>query len=166
MLEKSKTFSSFSAPDIAKEKEFYSRTLGLETSEDHGLLRLHLAGGNNVLIYPKPNHVPATFTVLNFPVDDVDRTVDELTKRGVRFEHYNQGDLKTDEKGIMRGNGPTIAWFKGSSRQYSFCRESRLICILRFPKAFASRGCPCAVAASLTALHPISNIPFRRFLFS
>ena len=69
-------------------------------------------GGNNVLIYPKPNHVPATFTVLNFPVDDVDRTVDELTKRGVRFEHYNQGNLKTDEKGIMRGNGPTIAWFK------------------------------------------------------
>src|SRR5438067_11770382 len=73
---------------------------------------MHLAGGNDVLIYPKPNHVPATFTVLNFPVDDVDRAVNELTKRGVRFEHYNQGDLKTDEKGIMRGNGPTIAWFK------------------------------------------------------
>ena len=69
-------------------------------------------GRNDVLIYPKPNHVPATFTVLNFPVDDVDRAVDELTKRGVRFERYNQGDLKTDEKGIMRGNGPTIAWFK------------------------------------------------------
>ena len=84
----------------------------LKTSEQHGLLTLHLAGGNNVLIYPKPNHVPATFTVLNFPVDDVDRAVDELTKRGVRFEHYNHGDLKTDEKGIMRGNGPTIAWFK------------------------------------------------------
>ena len=72
----------------------------------------HIAGGNNVLIYPKPNHVPATFTVLNFPVDDVDRAVDELTKRGVRFDHYNKGELKTDEKGIMRGNGPTIAWFK------------------------------------------------------
>ena len=112
MLENSKAFSGFAAPDIAKEKKFYSQTLGLKTSEDHGLLRLHLAGGNNVLIYPKPNHVPATFTVLNFPVDDFDRAVDELTKRGVRFEHYNQGDLKTDEKGIMRGNGPTIAWFK------------------------------------------------------
>ena len=112
MLEKSKTFSSFSAPDIAKEKAFYGRTLGLKTSEDHGLLRLHLAGDNNVLIYPKPNHVPAAFTVLNFPVDDVDLAVDELTKRGVQFEHYNQGALKTDEKGIMRGNGPTIAWFK------------------------------------------------------
>ena len=98
--------------DIAKEKKFYSHTMGLKTSEDHGLLTLRLAGGNNVLIYPKPNHVPATFTVLNFPVDDVNRAVDELTKRGVRFEHYNEGDLKTDEKGIMRGNGPTIAWFK------------------------------------------------------
>jgi predicted enzyme related to lactoylglutathione lyase len=112
MLEKSKTFSSFSAPDIGREKEFYSGTLGLKTSEDHGLLRLHLAGGGDVLIYPKQNHVPATFTVLNFPVDDVDVAVDELTKRGVRFEHYNQGALKTDQKGIMRGNGPTIAWFK------------------------------------------------------
>ena len=112
MLENSKAFSGFAAPDVAKENEFYSQTLGLKTSEDHGLLTLHLAGGNNVLIYPKPNYVPATFTVLNFPVDDVDRAVDELTERGVRFEHYNQGDLKTDEKGIMRGNGPTIAWFK------------------------------------------------------
>src|SRR5882724_4590961 len=105
MLENSKAFSGFAAPDIAKENKFYSQTLGLKTSEDHGLLRLHLTGGNNVLIYPKPNHVPATFTVLNFPVDD-------LRKRRVRFEHYDQGDFKTDEKGIMRGNGPTIAWFK------------------------------------------------------
>jgi predicted enzyme related to lactoylglutathione lyase len=112
MLENSKAFSGFAAPDIAKEKKFYSQILGLKTSEDHGLLTLHLPGGNNVLIYPKPNHVPATFTVLNFPVEDVDAAVDELKDRGVQFEHYNQGDLKTDEKGIMRGNGPTIAWFK------------------------------------------------------
>jgi predicted enzyme related to lactoylglutathione lyase len=112
MLENSKAFSGFAAPDMAKEKEFYGQTLGLKTAEDHGLLTLHLACGNNVLIYPKPNHVPATFTVLNFPVDDVDVAVEELTKRGVRFEHYDQPDLKTDEKGIMRGNGPTIAWFK------------------------------------------------------
>jgi catechol 2,3-dioxygenase-like lactoylglutathione lyase family enzyme len=112
MLENSKAFSGFAAPDIAKEKEFYSRTLGLKTSENHGLLRLHLAGGNDVLIYPKPDHTPATYTVLNFPVDDVDQAVDKLTKRGVQFEHYNRADLKTDEKGIMRGNGPTIAWFK------------------------------------------------------
>ena len=112
MLENSKAFSGFAAPDIAKENEFYSQTLGLKTSEDHGLLRLHLAGGNNVLIYPKPDHTPATYTVLNFPVDDVDLAVDELKDRGVEFERYNRENLKTDEKGIMRGNGPTIAWFK------------------------------------------------------
>jgi len=112
MLEDSKAFSGFAAPDTAKEKEFYGKTLGLKTSEEHGLLRLHLAGGNNVLIYPKPDYTPATYTVLNFPVDDVDQAVDKLTKRGVQFEHYDRGDLKTDEKGIMRGNGPTIAWFK------------------------------------------------------
>ena len=112
MLENSKAFSGFAAPDIAKEKEFYTEKLGLKTSEDHGLLTLHLAGGNNVLIYPKPNHTPATFTVLNFPVDDVDQAVDELTKRGVRFEIYDLPDIKTDKKGIMRGKGPTIAWFK------------------------------------------------------
>ena len=112
MLKNSKAFSGFSANDIAKEKEFYAGTLGLDVSEAHGLLTLRLAGGHNVIIYPKPNHVPATFTVLNFPVDDVDLAVDELKKRGVRFEQYNLPDLKTDEKGIMRGNGPTIAWFK------------------------------------------------------
>ena len=112
MLKNSKAFSGFSANDIAKEKEFYAGTLGLDVSEAHGLLTLRLGGGHNVIIYPKPNHVPATFTVLNFPVDDVDLAVDELKKRGVRFEQYNLPDLKTDEKGIMRGNGPTIAWFK------------------------------------------------------
>ena len=112
MLENSKAFSGFAAPNIAKEKEFYTEKLGLKTSEDHGLLTLHLANGNNVLIYPKPNHTPATFTVLNFPVEDVDLAVDELGKRGVRFEKYNGPEIKTDEKGIMRGNGPTIAWFK------------------------------------------------------
>jgi predicted enzyme related to lactoylglutathione lyase len=112
MLKNSKVFSGFSANDIAKEKEFYAGTLGVNVSEAQGILTLRLAGGNNVIIYPKPNHVPATFTVLNFPVDNVDLAVDELKKRGVRFEQYNLPDLKTDEKGIMRGNGPTIAWFK------------------------------------------------------
>jgi catechol 2,3-dioxygenase-like lactoylglutathione lyase family enzyme len=112
MLKDSEAFSGFSAGDIPKVRKFYSETLGLDVSESHGVLTLRLAGGNNVLIYPKPNHVPATFTVLNFPVKDVDLAVDELTKRGVRFEKYDLLDLKTDEKGIMRGNGPTIAWFK------------------------------------------------------
>ena len=112
MLEASKAFSGFSANDIGKAKEFYGETLGLKVSQSHGLLTLHLAGDNNVLIYPKPKHVPATFTVLNFPVKDVDQAVDELTKRGVRFEIYDLPDIKTDKKGIMRGKGPTIAWFK------------------------------------------------------
>ena len=112
MLEASKAFSGFSANDIGKAKEFYGKTLGLKVSESHGVLMLHLAGDNIVLVYPKPNHVPATFTVLNFPVKDVDQAVDELTKRGVRFEIYDLPDIKTDKKGIMRGNRPTIAWFK------------------------------------------------------
>jgi catechol 2,3-dioxygenase-like lactoylglutathione lyase family enzyme len=112
MLENSKAFSGFAAGDLEKVREFYTKTLGLKVTEEHGLLTLHLSGGNNVLIYPKPNHVPATFTVLNFPVEDVDLAVDELSKRGVQFEKYNGPEIKTDEKGIMRGNGPTIAWFK------------------------------------------------------
>ena len=112
MLRDSKAFSGFSANDIPKAKEFYGQTLGLKVSESNGLLMLHFAGGNNVLIYPKPNHTPAAFTVLNFPVEDVDQAVDELTKRGVRFEVYDLPNIKTDKKGIMRGHGPTIAWFK------------------------------------------------------
>ena len=112
MLRDSKAYSGFSATDISQAKEFYARTLGLEVSETHGILTLRLAGGNNVLVYPKSNHVPATFTVLNFPVDNVDRAVDELARRGVHFEHYDLPNLKMDEKGIMRGKGPTIAWFK------------------------------------------------------
>jgi predicted enzyme related to lactoylglutathione lyase len=112
MLQKSKAFSSFSVNDIQSAKEFYSRSLELEVSESNGLLSLHLADGNTVLIYPKPNHAPATFTVLNFPVDSVDKTVDELTKRGVRFQVYNEPDLTTDKRGIFRGGGPVIAWFK------------------------------------------------------
>src|SRR6202011_1047092 len=102
MFEKSKAFSGFSVNDIQKAKEFYGRTLGLEVSEANGLLKLHLAGGTTVLIYPKPNHAPATFTILNFPVDNVEEAVDELTKRGVRFEVYNEAHLKTDEKGVFR----------------------------------------------------------------
>jgi predicted enzyme related to lactoylglutathione lyase len=112
MLGQSKAFSGFSVNDIGKAKEFYGQTLSLEISESNGLLSLHLAGGNTVLIYPKPNHAPATFTILNFPVENVDQAVDELIKRGVRFEVYNRPEIKTDEKGVMRGKGPIIAWFK------------------------------------------------------
>lgn len=113
MLGQSNAFSGFSVDNLEKAKDFYGRTLGLEVSESHGLLTLHLAGGANVLMYPKPNHTPASFTILNFPVDDVEQTVDELTKRGVRFEIYAEPGIKTDAKGICRdGGGPTIAWFK------------------------------------------------------
>jgi catechol 2,3-dioxygenase-like lactoylglutathione lyase family enzyme len=111
-LRASNAFSGFSVNDIPKAKKFYSDVLGLKVSEDHGILTLHLANGGSVIAYPKENHEPATFTVLNFPVPDVDKTVDELKKKGVRFEHYDTKDLKTDDKGIMRDNGPTIAWFK------------------------------------------------------
>jgi predicted enzyme related to lactoylglutathione lyase len=111
MFKDTKAFSGFSVNDIGKAKEFYGQTLGLEVSEAHGLLTLHIAGGARILIYSKPNHAPASFTILNFPVDNIEKAVDGLTGRGVRFEHY-EGDLKTDEKGIHRGEGPKIAWFK------------------------------------------------------
>jgi predicted enzyme related to lactoylglutathione lyase len=109
IIKADKAFSGFSTNDIGRAKEFYEKTLGLEVSEESGMLSLHL-GSSNVLIYPKDNHEPATFTVLNLPVDDIDAAVDELTSRGVRFEHYEgQGQ---DERGIMREYGPPIAWFK------------------------------------------------------
>jgi predicted enzyme related to lactoylglutathione lyase len=111
MLKDSKAFSGFSVDDIAKAKQFYGGTLGLEVSEARGLLTLHIAGGATVLIYPKPNHTPATFTVLNFPVPDIEKAVERLTQSGVRFERY-EGTLQTDQRGIFRGGGPLIAWFK------------------------------------------------------
>jgi catechol 2,3-dioxygenase-like lactoylglutathione lyase family enzyme len=113
MLNSSKAFSSFSVDDIRKAKDFYGKTLGLElASGPEGTLVVSLSGGTKALMYPKPNHQPATFTVLNFPVDSVEKAVDELNQRGVRFEVYNEPNLKTDARGISRGNGPTIAWFK------------------------------------------------------
>jgi predicted enzyme related to lactoylglutathione lyase len=115
MLKDSHAFSGFSTNDIAKAKEFYGKTLGLDVTEDEGMgmLTLHLAGGGNVLIYPKDNHEPATFTVLNFPVSDINGAVDALTKAGVQFERYE--GTPHDERGIVRGpaeSGPPIAWFK------------------------------------------------------
>lgn len=111
MFRDTKAFSGFSVDDVQKAKAFYSETLGLEVSEANGMLQLHLGGGGLVLIYPKENHTPATFTILNFPVADVERAVDDLAARGVRFEMYNMPGLVTDEKGIARGGGPKIAWF-------------------------------------------------------
>ena len=114
MLADSKAFSGFAVDDLQQARQFYGETLGLKTSEQHGLLTLHLAGGRDTLVYPKEDHTPATYTILNFPVDEIDRTVDELAGRGVRFERYD--GLGQDEKGIARGiaagMGPDIAWFK------------------------------------------------------
>ena len=114
MLEHAKAFPSFSVNDLKRAKEFYGNVLGLEVAEKPEGLELHPDGGVNVFLYPKPNHAPASFTVLNFAVDNVDRAVDDLKKRGVRFEKYDMPQMKTDEKGIARGEGggPKIAWFK------------------------------------------------------
>jgi predicted enzyme related to lactoylglutathione lyase len=111
MFKDTPAFSGFSVDDIPRAKQFYGETLGLNVTDEMGGLALHLAGGGNVYIYGKDNHEPATFTILNFPVPDVEAAVDRLTEAGVPFEHY-EGELQTDEKGIMRGEGPTIAWFK------------------------------------------------------
>jgi catechol 2,3-dioxygenase-like lactoylglutathione lyase family enzyme len=112
MFRDTKAYSGFSVDDIPRAKEFYGDTLGLEVSEENGLLTLHIAGDRGTLVYPKPDHTPAEFTILNFPVDDVERAVDELTERGVQFERYEGTDAETDEKGIFRGGGPLIAWFR------------------------------------------------------
>jgi predicted enzyme related to lactoylglutathione lyase len=108
----SKAFSGFSVNDLQKAKEFYNKTLSFDISEMNGFLNLHIGNDAKVLIYSKSNHIPATFTVLNIPVDNIDQAVDELTKRGVQFEMYDEAELKTDEKGIFRDGGPKIAWFK------------------------------------------------------
>lgn len=111
MFKSAKSFSSFSVNDLQRAKEFYGDTLGLEVSESEEGLELH-TGGNSVFLYSKSNHTPASFTVLNFHVDDIEKAVDELNALGVSLEHYNQPDLKTDQRGIFRGPGPEIAWFK------------------------------------------------------
>ena len=112
MLTDSAAFSGFAVPDVEAARRFYADTLGLRVEVDEamgGMLTLHLGGGTDVLVYPKPDHTPAGYTVLNFPVPDVEQAVDELTARGVRFERYDGFDQ--DEKGIARGQGPDIAWF-------------------------------------------------------
>lgn len=111
MFKDTKAFSGFAVPDIAQARQFYGEVLGIETSEEHGMLTLHLAGGTReTLVYPKPDHEPATYTILNFPVDDIDSAVDELLERGVDFEIYD--GVEQDERGIVRDVGPPIAWFR------------------------------------------------------
>jgi catechol 2,3-dioxygenase-like lactoylglutathione lyase family enzyme len=110
MLGNSKAFNGFAVPDLEEARRFYGETLGIETSEDNGLLTLHLAGDRPTMIYLKPDFEPATYTILNFPVDDIDAAVDELVSRGVEIERYD--GFGQDEKGIARDAGPPIAWFK------------------------------------------------------
>jgi predicted enzyme related to lactoylglutathione lyase len=113
MLNTKKAFSSLSVNDIQKAREFYGKMVGLKLSNGpEGTLVVPLSGDTKALMYPKSNHQAADFTVLNFPLDSVDKAVDELSRRGVRFEVYNEPNLKTDARGISRGSGPTIAWFK------------------------------------------------------
>ena|SRR6478735_8795556 len=111
MFKDTKAFSGFAVPDIAAARTFYGDTLGIDVTEEHGMLTLRIAGGRDTLIYPKPNHEPATYTILNFPVDDIDSVVDELLERGVDIEIYDGFDQ--DERGIVRDDGgPPIAWFR------------------------------------------------------
>jgi predicted enzyme related to lactoylglutathione lyase len=109
MFESTKAFSGFAVDDIEAAKRFYGETLGLKVTEEHGLLALHIAGDRPTLIYPRPGHEPAAYTILNFPVDDIDAAVDALVERGVEILRYEGMDQ--DERGVMRGGGPYIAWF-------------------------------------------------------
>ena len=110
MFANSRAFSGFAVSDLPAARQFYGETLGIRTSEQHGLLTLHLAGDRDTLVYPRPGHTPATYTILNFPVEDIDQAVDELTARGAQFERYE--GIEQDGKGINRADGPYIAWFK------------------------------------------------------
>ena len=111
MFGNTKAFSGFAVDDLEKAKQFYAETLGLEVTEQNEMLMLHIAGGRPILVYPKPNHTPASFTILNFPVDHIEPAVDQLTASGVAFERYEGTPIATDEKGIFRGGGPLVAWF-------------------------------------------------------
>jgi catechol 2,3-dioxygenase-like lactoylglutathione lyase family enzyme len=110
MFADTKAFSGFAVDDLQRARAFYGDTLGIRTSEEHGLMTLHLAGDRDTLVYPKPDHAPASYTILNFPVDDIEMAVDALSSRGVQFERY--AGAEQDERGIFRGMGPNIAWFK------------------------------------------------------
>jgi catechol 2,3-dioxygenase-like lactoylglutathione lyase family enzyme len=110
MFENTRAFSGFSVDDVARAKRFYGDTLGVRVSEANGMLTLHIAGERDTLVYPKDDHTPASFTILNFPVEDIEEAVGELSRRGVVFER--QPNSETDDRGIFRGGGPPIAWFK------------------------------------------------------
>ena len=111
MLSDSQAFSGFSVDDTAAARAFYGDVLGLTVTEENGILGIALGGGHRAIAYPKDDHEPATFTILNFPVPDVEAAVDALSAKGVRFERYEGTPMETDDKGIFRKGGPLIAWF-------------------------------------------------------
>jgi catechol 2,3-dioxygenase-like lactoylglutathione lyase family enzyme len=111
MIDPTQAFHGFSGPDIEAARAFYADVLGVEVTTEHDMLQLHVGGGAPTLVYPKPDHEPASYTILNFPVPDVEAAVDALTARGVVFERYAGTPVETDEKGVFRGGGPLIAWF-------------------------------------------------------
>jgi catechol 2,3-dioxygenase-like lactoylglutathione lyase family enzyme len=112
MFKNTKAFNGFSVDDLDAAKGFYSQTLGLDVEESPPGLRLKIAGSNGIVVYAKPNHEPATYTMLNFPVDDIDHAVDQLTAKGVKFERYDNTDAKGIARGRAANQGPDIAWFK------------------------------------------------------
>ena len=130
MFGDTKAFSGFAVDDIDAAKRFYEDTLGLDVSQDDGTLTLHLAGGRDVFVYSKPDHKPATYTILNFPVDDIDLAVDALASKGVRLERYE--GFAQDEKGIVRGDGPPIAWFTDPA--------GNILAVLEEPEATGTPG--------------------------
>ena len=113
MFENTKAYSGLAVHDMDEARTFYGETLGLRTSEEYGLMWLHLAGGRDTLVYEQPSATPASFTILNFEVQEIDAAVDELAARGVRFERYD--DAEQDDRGVFRSDGPYIAWFKDPS---------------------------------------------------
>lgn len=126
MFKHAKPFSGFSVNDIEKARKFYRETLELDVADaPMDQLELRLDGDTRVFVYEKEDHVPATFTILNFPVDDVDGAVDQLKNKGVKFEVYKEGDIATDDKGVHRTGGPKIAWFKDPAGNYLSVLESR-----------------------------------------
>ena len=145
MLGESKAFSGFAVGDIEAARAFYADTLGLEVTEENGMLTLHLAGERPTLVYPKEDHEPATYTILNFPVDDIDAAVDALMEKGVAFELYE--GAPQDEKGIVREYGPPIAWFRDPAGQRAVGHQARLV-----EYGAGSRPCrPSARAPSTTS---------------
>jgi catechol 2,3-dioxygenase-like lactoylglutathione lyase family enzyme len=126
LFRNTRAFPSFSVDDLKKAKAFYGGTLGMDLEENRMGLELRIAGGSKVFVYAKSDHTPATFTILNFPVDDVEKAVEELSDKGVRFETYEEGELKTNAKGIARGTGgPKIAWFKDPAGNFLSVLQER-----------------------------------------